>query len=102
VVDNFSGHDKGVEILREAGVEIVPHPSNSPALNPIENMIGMCKDIYRQDSTCWDNTKEACLKKHQEIWRKFPLDKFRSSVESMPRRLQEVIDAEGGYTKTHW
>jgi transposase len=102
VVDNSDVHDEGVALLEELGCEIVPHPPNSPALNPIENVIGMCKETYREDATCYDNTKEACVAKHQAIWKKFDMAKFRACVESMPRRLAEVIEAKGSYTHTHW
>jgi hypothetical protein len=102
VVDNADVHEDGVALLKAAGCEIVPHPPNSPGLNPCENFIGMCKEVYRASATHLDNTKDACIKKHQAIWKKMSMEKFRACVETMPRRLAEVVKAKGGYTDTHF
>jgi hypothetical protein len=98
VVDNSDVHDDGVAILKAAGCEIVPHPPNSPGLNPCEYFIGMCKEAYRLEATHQDNTKEACIKKHQAMWRKMDMAKCRACVETMPRLevLQgSTVDGDG-------
>lgn len=71
-------------------------PANSPDLNPIENLWqyldNMCKD-----RRC--NTKEDLFAVLQEAWKRIPEDYLTSLVESMPRRLNAVIDAKGYATK---
>jgi hypothetical protein len=52
----------------------------------------MCKD-----RKC--NTKEELFAVLQEAWERIPEDYLQSLVESMPRRLNAVIDAKGYGTK---
>ena len=34
-----------------------------------------------------------------EVWKKIPAEKCQKLIESMPRRIEAVIKAKGGYTK---
>jgi len=43
--------------------------------------------------------KEDLVAAVQEEWAKLDMAKVNSLIESMPRRLQAVIDAKGGSTK---
>lgn len=71
-------------------------PSQSPDLNPIENLWSYL------DKCCTDrkpkNSQElfTILK---EAWDKIPIDILERHVDSMPRRCQAVIDAKGWPTK---
>jgi transposase len=71
-------------------------PANSPDLNPIENL-WQYLDLMCKDRKC--NTKEELFAVLQEAWERIPEDYLQSLVESMPRRLNAVIDAKGYGTK---
>jgi transposase len=71
-------------------------PANSPDLNPIENLWQEL-DVMCRDRKC--NTKEDLFNVLQEAWNRIPLDYLNALVESMPRRLNAVIDAKGYATK---
>lgn len=73
-------------------------PPQSPDLNPIENLwrdLGIakkhirtpnCTELFQVLSTAWDN---------------IPVQRCQDLIRSMPRRMQAVIAARGGYTK-YW
>jgi len=67
-------------------------PSQSPDLNPIEHVWAYL-DRMCQDRTC--NTKEQLFETLQEAWERIPVDILTSLVDSMPTRLNAVIDAKG-------
>ena len=73
-------------------------PSNSPDLNPIENLWHILRGNIRKHKHQPKNRKElvAAL---QEEWEKLDMKHVESLIESMPRRLQAVIKAKGGATK---
>ena len=71
---------------------------NSPDLNPIENCwIWMKKQLYSQSFTSITELKEAI----KVLWFEGMADSeyLRSLVESMPRRMVEVIEKGGNMTK---
>lgn len=73
-------------------------PANSPDLNPIENLWHILRtNIKRRVPT--PMRKEDLAATLQEEWAKLNMDMVNKLIESMPRRLQAVIDANGGSTK---
>jgi hypothetical protein len=73
-------------------------PGNSPVLNPIENCWSYMKKKLKgnSDITCLPKLMEAI----KMIWVKdMKLDYFQKLSDSMPRRLQIVIEAKGEMTK---
>ena len=71
-------------------------PGNSPDLNAIENAWSQMKHI--QTGEC--ATSEAGLKKvARRVWRGITRDYLEKLYESMPCRMQAVVDAQGGHTK---
>jgi DDE superfamily endonuclease len=73
-------------------------PSSSPDLNPIENLWHiLCSNIRKR--RVQPRNKEALIDALQEEWGKIDIEKVRNLCLSMPRRLQAVIDANGGSTK---
>ena len=72
-------------------------PSSSPDLNPIENLWHILQAKIQ-------NRQPKILKKDLiygliEEWEKLDIDIINHLIDSMPRRLQAVIDAKGGSTK---
>lgn len=91
------GAKKVTALLKSnAPSEIRPWPANSPDLNPIEN--------------CWAKLSSAVVKRRpttvkqlwkmvEEEWDNLSMNYIRKLIDSMPNRLQKVIDAGGKHTK---
>ena len=83
---------------------VLPWPSYSPDLNPIENIWAILKRgvekrvkamVARKEKVSQDVFVEVV----EEEWEKIPMAAILSSMKSMPARVQACIDAEGGHTK---
>lgn len=79
-------------------VELLPWPSNSPDLNPIENLWANIVNV-------WESAQERTprqLLQHMttewEVLRRKPA-LINNHVASVPQRLQSVIQKNGGWTK---
>lgn len=71
-------------------------PPQSPDLNPIENLWDMLENrIHETPITSIQMLKDRL----QEEWLRLSPDYLRKLVSSMPRRLQHVLDQQGGPTK---
>lgn len=78
-------------------VQRIEWPARSPDLMPIEN-------LWAQMSWRWNSgairNKENLLRHAYEIWESFrSKDLCEKLVASMPKRLNQVIDARGSYIK---
>jgi hypothetical protein len=79
-------------------IKLIDWPGNSPDLNPIENVWAWMKQkLTNSTATNLTDWKQAIT----ELWvtRMDDIDYLKTLVESMPRRLQDVIDREGATTK---
>lgn len=81
-------------------IELIPWPSKSPDLNPIENVWGLMVKHIRKLNNHPNNAQElegiiedAWENSSQEV------DLARNLILSMPARLQAVLDANGAMTK---
>jgi transposase len=98
--DNARPHtSKIAAAAKEAsGMQFLPWPAQSPDLNPIENL--------------WHEVKRAVYNRHKKpknltelkrvvklAWKAIPLKTIQVLVDSMPRRVEACIEAEGGPTK---
>lgn len=84
--------------IEELGMSFLPHPPSSPCLNPIENVWNILKRrlaALRPRPTSQDAIFEAA----QRIWDEIPQADIDRLIMGMPRRLEAVIAAEGGYIK---
>ncbi|MCL4150923.1 UNVERIFIED_CONTAM: hypothetical protein GTU68_041550 [Idotea baltica] len=98
--DNAPAHSAAAvsRFLNQAGVRCLPWPSRSPDLNPIEHVWDyMSRKINgRPDLARNLGELEAWV---VEEWRRVPQDFIDGLIESMPRRLRAVIEANGRSTK---
>ncbi|KAI7959561.1 hypothetical protein MJO28_003352, partial [Puccinia striiformis f. sp. tritici] len=82
----------------EAKIDKIPNwPSQSPDLNPIENVWKVLKtnvqNFYHPRSV--DEMHEAL----RQAWDDFPSSSLIHIIDAMPSRMQAVIEAEGGPTQ---
>jgi transposase len=82
--------------LRNKSITVLDWPSQSPDLNPIENLWS-----YLEHSTIERKPKSEAelFEILEKAWEDIPAELLHSLVESMPRRCQAVIDAKGYATK---
>nr|AAO25747.1 Tc1-like transposase [Drosophila pseudoobscura] len=84
------------KFLRDLNVAVLPWPAQSPDLNIIENVWSLIKGQRTIDK---NRKRDVTIEEVKEIWSKLELGYARHLVESVPARLQAVIDAKGGITK---
>jgi len=84
-----------LKALQEMGIRVLQDwPAQSPDLNPIENLWGtMQEKLYERDLTTVDELWAAL----QEEWDKLTLQDIRPYIDSMPRRLKQVIERNGNH-----
>ena len=86
------------EEKRRLGVRTIPWPSRSPDLNPIEHAWSMLsRRISRRTPRPWNLAQLATALK--EEWQAIPQEKIAKLVDNMPRRINAVLKAKGGFTK---
>ena len=84
--------------LERPQINLIKWPGNSPDLNPIENYWTWMK-VQLKEENCTSIPKlEQSIKR---LWTERMSDSayLKSLVESMPRRLEDVIERDGGMTK---
>ena len=65
-------------------------------LNPIENLWKIIKDKMKKIKA---SNETDLFDKVKQIWQTLSIDILKKLVESMPHRIQAVIEAKGGHTK---
>ena len=78
------------------GIRLLKWPPNSPDLNPIEQLWQIVKQQLRGNR--FEN-KDLLWHAVNEAWNSSSLDILISLVDSMPRRINAVINSRGGHTK---
>ena len=87
-----------IQARKIIGCETLPHPPNSPDLNPIENIWAHIKHRLAKEYLFVTARKELeIIITH--MWEEMADDKFNYLIESMPRRIAAVIKAKGGFIK---
>lgn len=96
--DNDPKHSSRIvkEWLLYRTPKTLDHPPQSPDLNPIEHLWEhLDKKIRERRISCKDDLKIAL----QDEWSKISPDFTKTLVDSMPRRLSEVLKSKGKQTK---
>ena len=82
--------------VQKGHIQVIRWPSQSPDLNPIENLWNIVK-MKRKEFKA--TSAVHLFAKIQEIWFDLPTETLNKLVESMPTRIQAVIAVKGGHTK---
>jgi transposase len=83
--------------LEENEIDVLPWPSQSPDLNPIENLWNEVDRRVRKRAQLPTNKEELWTAVLEE-WNGIPPDLCAKLCDTMPRRLKDVRSAKGGYT----
>ena len=79
-------------------IEVIEWSLQSPDLNPIEHL---WVHVKRQMNT-YETPPKGVFELWDRLakeWNKIPPETCQNLIESMPRRLEAVIEAKGGHTK---
>jgi transposase len=83
--------------MLERGIHLLPYwPAQSPDLNPIENLWSILDHNVRDRRP---QSKAELFRVLQDGWNALDRDLLRRLVDSMPRRIQAVLDNNGWPTK---
>lgn len=84
--------------LEQKRIKVLPWPGNSPDMNPIENLWEITKrEVVKKVIT----NKTQLIENLIQVWHHNSkiIESAKSCIESMPRRVQALIDAKGNVTK---
>jgi DDE superfamily endonuclease/transposase len=98
--DGAPGHSAGEtqEELRNRGITPIFWPPYSPDLNPIETVWNLMKDYVESlgdRQVSYPQLRQAV----RDAWDSIEDAKLLELIATMPHRCQDVIDAQGGFTK---
>ena len=98
--DNARPHAARVTMafLANENINVLPWPSKSPDLNPIEHLWDQLDRRVRQRQRVPRTLRELAVAL-QEEWRRIPQERIQRLIRSVPRRVQAVIRARGAHTR---
>jgi hypothetical protein len=91
--------------LAKQEFETMIWPPYSPDLNPIENLWVLLKaKIYKlqlelKDMPDTDETLEFMIQTTQEAWSQIDISILENLADTMPHRVEDIIENRGWYTK---
>jgi len=95
-----------LEFLQENKVPIMEWPAQSPDLNPIENLwVDFKARFHKQFTELFSHPSKSAEARYrysavlEEVWYSQGQEMIDALLESMPRRVQAVLEANGGWTK---
>jgi DDE superfamily endonuclease len=82
--------------LEEEGIALMDWPAQSPDLNPMENLWAVLKQaVQKQGPKNLEQLRNCILQE----WKKIDKNTLESLIDSLPNRIQLVIQAKGGSTR---
>ena len=84
--------------FKDHGIQVMEWPAQSADLNPIEHLWFHLKKQLSDHKTPSSGILELWERVEKE-WEEIKPEECQNLIESMPRRVQAVIRAKGGYTK---
>ena len=98
--DNAAIHTSNItkDFFFNHGIMVLPWPSLSPDLNPIENLWGMLVRMVYAGFKQYDDYS-TLVKSITDAWDEISREQLRSLVDSMPSRMGAVLACNGGPTK---
>ena len=98
--DNARPHRARIvqHFLQQEAVQTIPWPAMSPDMNPIEHVWDFIGRRINQRNPKCQNIDELRTAILQE-WQQFPQERLRRLVRSMTRRVTELHNKRGGYTR---
>lgn len=85
------------DFLRRNNVQVLPWPSRSPDMSPIEHLWDELDRRVRKN--LHPRTLPALARALEREWQNIPANVVQRYVDSMRRRLQAMIAANGGHTR---
>ncbi|CAF4662856.1 unnamed protein product, partial [Rotaria socialis] len=98
--DNAPIHRAKVNLawFKSKRINVLPWPSLSPDLNPMENLWGiLARKVYAGGKQF--RTKEQLKTTIIKFWEEISIEQLRALVKSKPERIFEVIKLNGAKTK---
>ena len=94
--DNAPAHRASYtrEFFQRKGMEVLQWPARSPDLNPIENVWGILSQRLYCDGRTYHNTTELWEAVSVE-WHQIGQETIQNLYNSMPRRMMDVLEANG-------
>jgi len=98
--DNDPKHTSGDarKLLQDLSFQVMVWPAQSPDLNPIEHLWFHLKKQLAKYPDSPGSIHELWTRVETE-WEKIDPSVCQNLIESMPRRVEAVLKAKGGYTK---
>ena len=98
--DGDPKHTSGLakQWFKDNNVTVMVWPAQSPDLNPIEHLWFHLKRRLATYEIAPKGILELWERVEKE-WEDIPMEVCRNLIESMPRRVEAVYKAKGGYTK---
>ncbi|KAJ1300116.1 hypothetical protein OPQ81_002596 [Rhizoctonia solani] len=97
--DNDPKHTSGLatEWHHTHGIPVLPWPSYSPDMNPIENVWAILDERVRKQRILPRNLEELWVAVKEE-WDNFDIGIVKALYASMPNRVDELLERKGGNT----
>jgi DDE superfamily endonuclease len=86
------------DLKRAAGLAILPHPAQSPDLNPIEAIWQIIKQRLRGSN--WQTVAEFKAAIQRE-WHRISQQEIRKRIAEMPWRCQKVVELGGARVRSN-
>ena len=96
--DNAPPHRSRVADAAQDGIRVLLWPAQSPDLNPIKTIWNLVKRILKRREPR-PSSLQVLERYVEEACADIPLEEYRALIESMPDRIQAIIDNRGEPTK---